>query len=124
MGKYVDSFIVAVPKKNLDEYKRIANISADLWMDHGAIDYVECIADDVSVGELTSFPRSVNLEEGEVVIVAYITYENKSHRDEVNKKVFEDPRMGEAIDIKNLPFDGKRMIIGGFETFLERTKGN
>ena len=114
---YVDGFVVAVPKKNIEAYKEMARVAGEVWKEHGAINYVECMADDVPYGELTSFPRAVQAKEDEVVVFAWVTYESRAKRDEVNAKVMADPRM--KHDEQNPPFDGKRMIFGGFETFLE-----
>lgn len=118
MSKYVDSFVIPVPKSRFIEYEKIAQISAQVWKDHGAIDYFECIADDAPAGEMTSFPKSVNLKEDEIIIFACITYKDREHRDQVNKSSMEDPRMSE-MDTKNFPFDSKRMIWGGFKSFIE-----
>jgi uncharacterized protein YbaA (DUF1428 family) len=114
---YVDGFVLAVPKKNLDAYKAMARKAGQVWKEHGALDYVESIADDVPYGEVTSFPRAVQAKDDEVVVFSWATYKDRKTRDEVMKKVMDDPRMKE--DMKNMPFDGKRMIFGGFEPFLE-----
>ena len=115
---YVDGFVLAVPKDGIEEYKKMAREAAVVWREHGATSYVECIADDVPYGELTSFPRAVQAKENETVVFAWITYPSKEVRDACNKKAMEDPRMT-AMDPNKLPFDGKRMIYGGFEKFLE-----
>lgn len=112
--RYVDGFILPVPKKNIDKYKKMAKLSGKVWRDHGAIDYVECIADDVKPGKVTSFPQSVKLKKGEVVIFSWATYKSKAHRNQVMKKVMADPRLAEMMDVKKLPFDGMRMFWGGF----------
>lgn len=114
---YVDGFIVAVKKDKVDDYKRVAELACAVWKEYGAIDYVEALADDVSVGELTSFPRAVKLEEDEIVVFSYITYPSREVRDDCMKKVMEDPRM--KADMENMPFDGKRMIYGGFKAIVE-----
>ncbi len=114
---YVDGFIIAVPKDKLDDYQRMAELGRDVWMEYGALSYVETVADDVSVGELTSFPRAVQLKDDEVVIFSWITYESRQSRDTIMKKVMEDPRM--KPDMENMPFDGKRMIYGGFKAIVE-----
>jgi uncharacterized protein YbaA (DUF1428 family) len=114
---YVDGFILAVPTANLEDYKKMANQAGAVWMEHGALSYVECIADDVPYGELTSFPRAVQATDDEIVIFAWVTYRSRQDRDEIMKKVMADPRL--HYDWKNMPFDGKRMIFGGFETFVE-----
>ena len=114
---YVDGFVLAVPKKNLEAYKEIARNAGAVWMEFGALSYVECIADDVPYGELTSFPRAVQATDDEVVVFSWITYESREQRDEINAKVMADPRV--KGDPDTMPFDGKRMIYGGFESFVE-----
>lgn len=116
---YVDGFVLPVPRANLDKYKEMAALCGKVWREHGALQYREAIADDVKVGKWTSFPQSVNLEDGEVVIFAYIVYESRQHRDAVNAKVMADPRLAEMMKPESMPFDGKRMIIGGFESFID-----
>jgi uncharacterized protein YbaA (DUF1428 family) len=115
---YVDGFVLAVPKANLEAYKKMAATGGEVWMEHGALSYVECIADDVPMGELTSFPRAVQAKDDEVVVFSWATYADRKTRDEVMAKVMADPRMSEYQD--NMPFDGKRMIFGGFQSFVER----
>jgi uncharacterized protein YbaA (DUF1428 family) len=115
---YVDGFVLAVPKQNLDAYKEMARKAGEVWMDHGALSYVECVADDVPYGEVTSFPRAVQAKDDEVVIFSWATYKDRAARDGVMKKVMADPRM--KYEPGDMPFDGKRMIFGGFESFIER----
>ncbi len=115
---YVDGFVVPVPKKNIDDYRRIARKAGKVWREHGALDYQECIADDVKVGKWTSFPRSVKLKAGETVVFSWITYKSRAHRDRVNAKVMKDPRLAKMMDPAAMPFDGKRMIYGGFKSFV------
>jgi len=114
---YVDGFVAPVPKAKLADYKQLARTASQVWREHGALDYREWIADDVQPGKLTSFPQSVDLREDEVVVFAYIVYQSRAHRDAVNDKVMKDPRM--KTDPSNWPFDGKRMIFGGFAPLLE-----
>ena len=114
---YVDGFVVAVPTEKLTEYKKLARKSGKIWMEHGALSYVECVGDDVPVGKLTSFTKAVKLKEGETVIFSWITYKSKRDRDAVNKKVLADPRL--ETDMSNTPFDSKRMIYGGFKPVIE-----
>lgn len=114
---YVDGFLVAVPKQNLEAYKALARRAGEIWKEHGALAYVECVADDVPYGKLTSFPRAVQATEDETVIFAWIVYESREQRDAINAKVMEDPRL--KLEGENMPFDGKRMIYGGFKSFLE-----
>ena len=114
---YVDGFVVAVPKQKIEEYKALARTAGEVWKEHGALAFVECIGDDVPYGELTSFPRAVQAKEDEIVVFSWIVYESRAQRDAVNAKVMADPRL--KHDMANMPFDGKRMIFGGFETFLQ-----
>ena len=118
MGKYVDGFLLPVPKANIEAYRRIAEEAGKVWREHGALDYVECVADDVKPGEVTSFPQSVKLEPDETVVFAWIVYESREHRDRVNEQVMKDPRMT-GMDPKSMPFDGKRMMWGGFEVLVQ-----
>jgi uncharacterized protein YbaA (DUF1428 family) len=115
---YVDGFIVAVQKDKIDAYRELAEQAGKVWMEYGATSYVETVADDVQVGELTSFPRAVQLKDDEVVIFSWITYEDRAARDAINAKVMADPRL--KCTPENTPFDGKRMIYGGFTTLVEK----
>ena len=119
MAGYVDGFVMPLPKANVDRYREIARTAGELWMEHGALEYKECLAEDVSVGEVTSFPRSVKLEDDETVIFAWIGYESRQHRDEVNAKVMADDRMKAMMDPAGEIADYKRMIYGGFESLVE-----
>ena len=116
---YVDGFIVPVPNKNLPAYRRMAQKAGKIWMEHGALQYIECVGDDVPMGKLTSFPQSVKLKAGETVVFAWIVYKSRTQRDRINKKVMADPRLAEMMDPKKMPFDGKRMIFGGFKLLVE-----
>jgi uncharacterized protein YbaA (DUF1428 family) len=113
---YVDGFVVAVSRDKMDDYIKMAETARDVWMELGALSYVEAVADDVSPGELTSFPRAVLLKDDETVIFSWITYESRESRDAIMKKVMEDPRMKGGME--NMPFDGKRMIYGGFSIIV------
>jgi uncharacterized protein YbaA (DUF1428 family) len=115
---YVDGFVVPVPKKKVQAYRRLAQKTGKIWREHGALDFKECIADDVKVGKLTSFPRSVKLKPSETVVFSWITYKSRAHRDRVNAKVMKDKRIA-GMDPKDMPFDGKRMIYGGFKIIVE-----
>ena len=117
--QYVDGFIVPVPKKNLKAYRALARMAATVWQEYGALDYREWVADDVKVGKLTSFPRSVKLKPGETVVFAWITYKSRAQRDRINAKVMKDPRLKEMMMDGPPPFDGKRMIFGGFESLVK-----
>jgi uncharacterized protein YbaA (DUF1428 family) len=116
---YVDGFVIPVPNSKLDEYWKMAKACAAVWREYGALEYRECVADDVKPGKLTSFPQSVMQEEGETVIFSWIVYESREKRDEVNDKVMKDPRMADMMKPENHPFDGKRMIYGGFKMVIE-----
>jgi uncharacterized protein YbaA (DUF1428 family) len=115
---YVDGFVIAVPKKKLADYKKLAQKAGKIWMEHGAIEFRECVADDVKPGKWTSFPQSVKLKKDEVVIFSYIVYKSRAARDRCMAKVMKDPRLAKMMDPKNMPFDGKRMIWGGFKTIV------
>jgi uncharacterized protein YbaA (DUF1428 family) len=116
---YVDGFVIPIPKKNVKAYQAIAKLAGKVWRDHGALDYKECIADDVKPGKLTSFPQSVKLKKNEVVFFSYIVYKTRKHRDAVLKKVMKDKRLANLMDPKKMPFDGKRMIYGGFKVAVD-----
>ena len=116
---YVDGFIVAVPKKKLAAYRRLATKAGKVWREHGALDYREWVADDVKVGKLTSFPRSVKMKPGETVVFSWITYKSRAQRDRVNAKVMADARLKSMMDPKSMPFDTKRMIYGGFKKLVK-----
>jgi len=114
---YVDGFIIAVPKDKIDAYKEQARVACKVWLELGATSYVECLADDVPYGEVTSFPRAVQARDDETVVFAWATYSSREKRDEVMAKMMEDPRM--KAQMENMVFDGKRMIFGGFKSFIE-----
>lgn len=116
---YVDGFIVPVPKKSMAAYKRLSTKAGKVWKEHGAIDYHECVADDVKVGKRTSFPRSVKLKKNETVIFSWITYKSRKQRDAVMKKVMKDKRLADMMNPGAMPFDAKRMIFGGFKSFID-----
>src|SRR5438874_338567 len=114
---YVDGFVVAVPKDRINDYKKLSESAGRIWKEFGALAFVECLADDVLYGEITSFPRAVQVKEDETVVFSWIVYPSREARDEINKKVMADPRL--KAEMANMPFDGKRMIYGGFQAFLE-----
>lgn len=117
---YVDGFIVPVPKKNVKAYVKIAKLASKVWKDHGALEYKECLADDVKKGKWTSFPRSVKQKTSETVIFSYIVYKSRKDRDRVMKAVMADERLAKMMmNPKNMPFDAKRMIYGGFKTVVD-----
>jgi uncharacterized protein YbaA (DUF1428 family) len=115
---YADGFVVPVPRKKHAAYVAMARKSARLWMEHGALEYREAVADDVSWGKRTSFPRSVKLKKSEEVWFSWIVYRNRRHRDRVMAKVMKDKRLAAMMDLKKLPFDAKRMIFGGFRVVV------
>ena len=119
MAKYVDGFVLPVPTRKLDEYRKMARRAGKVWMEHGALEYRECVAEDVKRGEVTSFPQSVQAKRGETVIFAWIVYRSRAHRDKVNEKVMADPRLEPDMDPAKSPFDTSRMFWGGFETIVE-----
>lgn len=116
---YVDGFVLPVPRKKIAAYKKMATIAAKVWLDHGALDYVECTADDVKPGKVTSFPQAVKLKKGEIVVFAWATYKSRAHRNRVMKKVMADPRM-QGWTPDNMPFDGMRMFWGGFKPLVNK----
>ncbi len=116
---YVDGFVVPVPTKNLAAYRRMAAKAGKIWREHGALEFRECVAVDVKVGTLTSFPRSVKLKPGETVVFSWIVFKSRKDRDRINGKVMKDPRLASMMAPRAMPFDGKRMIYGGFKTVVE-----
>ena len=115
-GKYVDGFVVPVPKANIDAYRQISETMGQLWKEHGALEYIECIADDVKPGKVTSFPQAVDLKDDETVVFSWIVYPSREDRDRINAAVMSDPRLD--MDPKSMPFDGMRMFWGGFKVML------
>jgi uncharacterized protein YbaA (DUF1428 family) len=119
MARYVDGFVVPVPIRKVTAYRRIAQLAGKVWCEHGALEYVECIADDVKPGKYTSFPQSVKLKRGETVFFSWIVYKSRADRDRVNAKVMKDPRLAKMMDPKAMPFDAKRMFFGGFKAMVD-----
>ena len=117
MAKYVDGFVIPVPKKNVAAYKKVAKIAGKVWKEYGALEYIECMADDVKPGKHTSFPQSVKLKNNEVVFFSYIVYKSRAQRNSILKKVMKDPRIA-GFGPEMMPFDGKRMIYGGFKPLV------
>jgi uncharacterized protein YbaA (DUF1428 family) len=116
---YVDGFVVPVPKRKVDAYRRMARKAGKIWREHGALEYRECVADDVKMGKVTSFPQSVKLKRDETVVFSWITYRSRAHRDRVNAKVMSDPRLSRMMDPKDMPMDPKRMFFGGFKVIVD-----
>jgi uncharacterized protein YbaA (DUF1428 family) len=119
MARYVDGFVLPVPKRSLDAYRRQARKAGKIWREHGALEYRECVADDVKVGKITSFPQSVKRKRDETVVFSWIVFKSRAHRDRVNAKVMKDPRLADMMDPKAMPFDAKRMIYGGFSVVVD-----
>ena len=115
---YVDGFVVPVPKKSVPAYRAMARKAGKVWREYGALEFRECLADDVKVGKWTSFPRSVKLKSGETVVFSWILYKSRAHRDRVLAKVMKDPRLAKMMSAKPMPFDAKRMIYGGFKVLV------
>jgi uncharacterized protein YbaA (DUF1428 family) len=111
---YVDGFVIPVAKEKVEAYKAHARKAGEVWMEHGALSFVECVGDDVPYGELTSFPRAVQAKDDETVIFSWIVYRSRADRDAVMAKVMADPRI-----TRDMPFDGKRLIFGGFEMLFQ-----
>jgi uncharacterized protein YbaA (DUF1428 family) len=116
---YVDGFVLPVPKRKLAAYRKMARLAGKIWREYGALQYFECVADDVKPGKLTSFPQAVKLKKGETVFFSFIIYKSRKQRDAVNGKVMKDPRLAKFMNPKTMPFDGKRMFWGGFKGFVE-----
>ncbi len=113
----MDGFVLPVPKKNVGAYRKMAEEAAKVWREYGALAFVECVADDVKPGKLTSFPQSVQLKEGETVVFSWIVYESRAERDRINAQVMKDPRIT-GMDPESMPFDGRRMCWGGFDILV------
>jgi uncharacterized protein YbaA (DUF1428 family) len=115
---YVDGFVLPVPKKKLAAYRSMARKAGKIWREHGALEFRECVADDVKRGKLTSFPQAVKLKPGETVFFSYIVFRNKAERNRINAKVMKDKRLANMMDPKAMPFDARRMFWGGFKTLV------
>ena len=115
---YIDGMVTPVPKAKLAEYRKMSRLCGKVWKEHGALEYIECVADDVKPGKTTSFPQAVKLKDGEVVMFSYIIYRNRRDRDRINKLVMADPRLAAMMDPKKMPFDAKRMFWGGFKQMI------
>lgn len=115
---YVDGFVLPVPKRKLAAYRKMARYAGKIWMEYGALEYVECVEDDVKPGKVTSFPQSVKLKRGEVVVFSYVVYKSRQQRDRIMGKIMKDPRFAKYMDPRKMPFDGKRMFWGGFKPMV------
>jgi len=119
MAHYVDGFVIPVPKRKIEAYRRMAQMAGKVWREHGALDYRECVGDDLNVKVCLPFTRGIKSKPGETVVFSWITYKSRAHRDKVNAKVMKDPRLAKMMEPDNMPFDGKRMLYGGFKTIVE-----
>ena len=119
MSQYVDGFLLPVPTKNLATYRKMARLACKVWREHGALDYRECVGDDLKVEKMAQFPKVARAKEGETVVFAWITYKSKAHRNKVNAKAMKDPRLVKLMQTAEMPFDGKRMAYGGFKTIVQ-----
>jgi len=117
--RYVDGFVLPVPRRHLAAYRRIARSAGRVWRQHGALEYRECVGDDLNVKKVVQFPRSVRAKAGETVVLAWIVFKSRAHRDRVNARVMKDPRIAKMMEPKAMPFDHKRMVYGGFKVLVE-----
>jgi uncharacterized protein YbaA (DUF1428 family) len=117
--RYVDGYVLPVPKKSMAIYRRIALKAGRIWREHGALEYRECAGDDLDVKGLTPFPRRIRLKRGETVVFSWIVFKSRAHRDRVNARVMKDKRLAESMDPKTMPFDVKRMVYGGFRVLVD-----
>src|SRR6266705_882200 len=124
MSNYIDAIVIPVPRAKLDTYKRMSEEWGKAHLRHGALYYSDSISDDAQPGKVTSFPQAVQLKDGEVIALAWVVYRSKEERDRINKAVMEDPQLKESMDPSKMPFDGKRMFWGGFETILGLAAGH
>jgi uncharacterized protein YbaA (DUF1428 family) len=119
MARYVDGYVLPVPKKNLDTYRRMARKAGKVWREHGALEFRECVGDDLNVKGMTTFPSRVKAKPGETVVFSWIVFQSRAHRDRVNARVMKDPRLASMMDPKAMPFDSKRMVYGGFKVLVD-----
>lgn len=118
MPRYIDGFVLPIPQKNLPAYRQMARKASKIWREHGALEYRECVGEDLAVTMGLPFPKGIKTRPGETVVFAYIAYKSRAHRDKVNAKVMQDPRIAESCDMDNMPFDSRRMMWGGFEEIV------
>jgi uncharacterized protein YbaA (DUF1428 family) len=119
MPNYIDGFVLPVPKNKVETYRRMAQKASKIWKEHGALEYRECVGDDLNIKMGLSFPKGIKSKPNETIVFAYIVYKSRAHRDKVNAKVMKDPRIAGMCDMNDMPFDCKRMIYGGFKTIVE-----
>src|SRR5215217_519405 len=118
MGNYVDGYVLPVPKNKVAVYRRIASKAGKVWREHGALEYRECIGDDLNVKFGMPFPKALKAKAGETIVFAYVVYKSRAHRDKVNARVMKDPRLAEMMGDAPMPFDAKRMLFGGFKVIV------
>ena len=119
MAHYVDGFVIPVPKRNIEKYRRIAQKAGKVWREYGALDFRECVGDDLNVKMCLPFPRGIKSKPGETIVFSWILFKSRAHRDKVNAKVMKDPRLAKMMEGDDMPFDGERMLYGGFKTIVE-----
>ncbi len=120
MARYVDGFVIPVPKKKIEAYRRLSQKAGKVWREHGAVDYVECLGDDLKIkGMTSSFPKQLRAKAGETIVFSWILYKSRAHRNRVNAKAMKDPRLAKMMDPKDMPFDMKRMLMGGFSVIVD-----
>ena len=119
MAHYIDGFVIPVPKKNVNVYRRMAQKAGKVWRDHGALEFRECVGDDLNIKMGKPFPRGIKTKRGETVLFSYIVFKSRAHRDRVNARVMKDPRLAKMMGSKAMPFDVKRMMYGGFKTIVD-----
>lgn len=117
--KYVDGYVLPVPKKNLAAYRRMALAAGKIWREHGALEFRECVGDDLKVKQVVPFPKTLKLKAGETVVFSWIMFKSRADRDRVNAKVMKDPRLAKMMDMKASPFDPKRIVYGGFKAIVD-----
>jgi uncharacterized protein YbaA (DUF1428 family) len=117
--KYVDGFVLPVPRKNLAAYRRMAQEAGKVWRKHGALEFRECVGDDLKMKKVKSFPQLAKPKRGETVMFSWIVFKSRAHRDSVNAKVMKDPHLMKMMKTKKMPFDGKRMAYGGFKVIVD-----
>ncbi len=122
MARYVDGFLIPIPRKNVAAYKKLAQKACKVWMEHGALEYRECIGEDLAQKMPATFPRLLDNKRGDTAIFSWIVYKSKTHRNQVNKKVLQDPRILAMMNLEDNPFDVKRMLYGGFQVMVEALK--
>ena len=119
MPKYVDGFVLPVPKKKLDAYRKMSQKAGKVWLEHGALEYRECVGEDMDAKGMRPFPKCADAKPGDAVVFSWIVYKSRAHRDRVNAKVMKDPRLAKLMDQKAMPFDSKRMVYGGFKVVVD-----